>query len=58
VGSEDPEDPHLALDPAAIADGLAAWAAIGADHVQLSVAPSTAAGFEIVLEGIRRFREG
>ena len=29
VGGDDPDDPHLELDPAAIADGLAEWAALG-----------------------------
>ncbi|MFL5726205.1 MAG: LLM class flavin-dependent oxidoreductase [Chloroflexota bacterium] len=52
----DPDDPHLALDPAAIADGLAAWAAAGAGHVQFGVYPTSAAAYETALEGIARFR--
>lgn len=46
----------LALDPSAIADGLAAWAAEGADHVQLWVKPIGASGVDVALEGLRRFR--
>jgi alkanesulfonate monooxygenase SsuD/methylene tetrahydromethanopterin reductase-like flavin-dependent oxidoreductase (luciferase family) len=52
----DPEDPQLPLDPAAIADGLAEWAALGVAHVQLASWPATPASYETALEGIRRFR--
>jgi probable F420-dependent oxidoreductase len=55
-GGDDPDDPRLALDPAAIADGLAEWAELGVGHVQVAVFPATPAGFETALEGIRRFR--
>jgi alkanesulfonate monooxygenase SsuD/methylene tetrahydromethanopterin reductase-like flavin-dependent oxidoreductase (luciferase family) len=57
VGGDDPDDPRLELDPAAVADGLAEWAELGVGHVQLAVFPTTSAGFETALEGIRRFRE-
>jgi alkanesulfonate monooxygenase SsuD/methylene tetrahydromethanopterin reductase-like flavin-dependent oxidoreductase (luciferase family) len=56
AGAEDPKEPHLELDPAAIADGLAEWAAVGVAHVQLGVFPTTPPAWETVLEGIRRFR--
>ena len=58
VGKADPGDPHLELEPSAIADGLAAWAELGVGHVMLGVHPATEATFETALEGIRRFREG
>jgi alkanesulfonate monooxygenase SsuD/methylene tetrahydromethanopterin reductase-like flavin-dependent oxidoreductase (luciferase family) len=58
VGSDPDDDPQLTLDPADIADGLAAWAAEGVSHVMLGVHPTTEATFEIALEGLRRFREG
>jgi alkanesulfonate monooxygenase SsuD/methylene tetrahydromethanopterin reductase-like flavin-dependent oxidoreductase (luciferase family) len=57
VGGDDPDDPRLDLDPAAVADGLAEWAELGVGHVELAVFPTTPAGFETALEGIRRFRE-
>lgn len=47
----------LPLDAEGIADGLAAWAEEGVDHVQLGVHPMTPAGFEVALEGMRRFRD-
>ena len=56
VGASDPETRHIPLDPAALADGLAEWAAIGVSHAQLGVEPTSAASFETVLEGIERFR--
>jgi alkanesulfonate monooxygenase SsuD/methylene tetrahydromethanopterin reductase-like flavin-dependent oxidoreductase (luciferase family) len=56
AGAEDSNEPHLELDPAAIADGLAEWAAAGVAHVQLGVFPTTPPAWETVLEGIRRFR--
>ena len=52
----DPDDPHLELDAAAIADGLAAWAELGVAHVQFGVYPTTTVNFGIALEGIRQFR--
>jgi alkanesulfonate monooxygenase SsuD/methylene tetrahydromethanopterin reductase-like flavin-dependent oxidoreductase (luciferase family) len=55
---ERPDAPALALDAGAIAEGLSAWDREGADHVQLAVNPSTAASFEVVLAGIRRWRDG
>ena len=58
IGSADPEARHLALDPSAIADGLAEWAAIYVSHVQLGIEPTSAASYDTVLEGIRRFRAG
>ena len=56
AGGDDPDDPRLALDPAAIADGLAAWAAQGVGHVQFVVTPTTPGGFETALAGIAQFR--
>ena len=47
---------HLELDAGAIADGLAAWAAEGLDHVQIGMPMTTPATVEVVLEGLRRFR--
>jgi hypothetical protein len=58
VGGSDPEARHLALDPAALTDGLAVWAAIGVSHVQLAVEPTSEASFETTFEGIRGFRAG
>ena len=58
IGASDPETRHIALDPSALADGLAAWAAIGVRHVQLGIEPTSAVSYETVLEGIRRFRAG
>jgi alkanesulfonate monooxygenase SsuD/methylene tetrahydromethanopterin reductase-like flavin-dependent oxidoreductase (luciferase family) len=55
------DDPHgrsatLSLDAQAIADGLAAWAAEGVDHIQLGMMTSTPVTFEIALDGVDRFR--
>jgi alkanesulfonate monooxygenase SsuD/methylene tetrahydromethanopterin reductase-like flavin-dependent oxidoreductase (luciferase family) len=58
VGASDPETRHIPLDPAAIAAGLAEWSAIGVRHVQLGIEPTSAASYDTVLEGIRRFRAG
>ncbi|HEX5014752.1 MAG TPA: LLM class flavin-dependent oxidoreductase [Candidatus Limnocylindrales bacterium] len=58
VGRDAPPERQLPLDPAAIADGLNAWAELGIGHVQLGVDPMTPAGFEVALEGIRRFKAG
>jgi alkanesulfonate monooxygenase SsuD/methylene tetrahydromethanopterin reductase-like flavin-dependent oxidoreductase (luciferase family) len=58
IGASDPETRHIALDPGAIAEGLAAWAAIGVGHVQLGIDPTSAASYDRVLEGIGRFRSG
>lgn len=58
VGASDPETRHIALDPSALADGLADWAALGVSHVQLGIEPTSAATYETVFEGIRRFRSG
>ena len=46
----------LPLDPAAIADGLAAWAAEGIDHVQLGLAMTTRETVAVVLDGVGRHR--
>jgi alkanesulfonate monooxygenase SsuD/methylene tetrahydromethanopterin reductase-like flavin-dependent oxidoreductase (luciferase family) len=46
----------LPLDAAAIADGLAAWAAEGVGHVQLGLPESTPATYDVCLNGMRRFR--
>jgi alkanesulfonate monooxygenase SsuD/methylene tetrahydromethanopterin reductase-like flavin-dependent oxidoreductase (luciferase family) len=58
VGAADPETRHIALDASALADGLAAWAAIGVGHVQLGIEPTSPASYETVLEGTRRFSAG
>jgi alkanesulfonate monooxygenase SsuD/methylene tetrahydromethanopterin reductase-like flavin-dependent oxidoreductase (luciferase family) len=55
------DDPHgrsatLPLDGQAIADGLAAWAAEGIDHVQLGLMTSTQVTFDVALDGLARFR--
>ena len=52
----DPDEPHVALDPSAIEAALVAWAATGAEHVQLGVWPATPASFGIALDGIGRFK--
>lgn len=46
----------LRPDAAAIADGLHAWAAEGVEHVQVALERSTSDAFEVVLDGVRRFR--
>ena len=48
----------LPLDPPAIADGLAAWAAEGIDHVQLGLASTTAETVATVIDAVDRYREG
>jgi probable F420-dependent oxidoreductase len=48
--------PSLAMDPAAIADGLAAWAAEGVAHVQLGVEAPDQAAIDVIANGIARFR--
>jgi alkanesulfonate monooxygenase SsuD/methylene tetrahydromethanopterin reductase-like flavin-dependent oxidoreductase (luciferase family) len=50
------DDPHVTIDAGAIADALAAWQSEGIDHLQVRLYPATRAGFEVALEGIRRFR--
>jgi alkanesulfonate monooxygenase SsuD/methylene tetrahydromethanopterin reductase-like flavin-dependent oxidoreductase (luciferase family) len=57
-GASDDEAKSLRLDASAIADGLGEWAALGIGHVMLGVEPTTPAGYEIALEGVRRFRAG
>jgi alkanesulfonate monooxygenase SsuD/methylene tetrahydromethanopterin reductase-like flavin-dependent oxidoreductase (luciferase family) len=47
---------RLPADPAAIADGLAAWAEAGAGHIQLGISPKTPRSFDLHLDGIHRFR--
>ena len=54
--NEASENPHVPIDPSAIADALRAWADEGVDHVQVRVYPGTDANFEAALDGIRRFR--
>ena len=44
------------LDPNAIADGLATWEEKGVGHVQVRLEVKTEATFDVVLEGIRRYR--
>jgi hypothetical protein len=56
IGGDDPDDPRVALDPAAIADALGEWAELGIGHVQAGVYPTVPTSFETALEGIRRFR--
>jgi alkanesulfonate monooxygenase SsuD/methylene tetrahydromethanopterin reductase-like flavin-dependent oxidoreductase (luciferase family) len=58
VGGDGPPERRLALDPAAIADGLRAWQELGIGHVQFVVEPSTKAGYDVALDGIGRFRSG
>jgi alkanesulfonate monooxygenase SsuD/methylene tetrahydromethanopterin reductase-like flavin-dependent oxidoreductase (luciferase family) len=58
VDVSDAEDgPHLALDAQAIADGLAAWASQGIGHLQIGMPMTNPATVDVVLEGIRRFRD-
>jgi alkanesulfonate monooxygenase SsuD/methylene tetrahydromethanopterin reductase-like flavin-dependent oxidoreductase (luciferase family) len=56
AGSADVHQRTLALDASAVADGLAAWEELGVGHVELVVEPTTPAGYETALEGIRRYR--
>jgi alkanesulfonate monooxygenase SsuD/methylene tetrahydromethanopterin reductase-like flavin-dependent oxidoreductase (luciferase family) len=56
TGSADVHQRTLALDASAVADGLAAWQELGVGHVELVVEPTTPAGYETALEGIRRYR--
>jgi probable F420-dependent oxidoreductase len=56
VRGPDEEPGGLALDASAIADGLAAWAALGVHHVQVAMARVTAETADVLLEGIARFR--
>ena len=57
VNNEDVDDnPRLPIDASAVAEGLAAWAEEGVDHVQLRVHPATYSNFEIALDDISRFR--
>ena len=52
----DEDDPHVAPDPAAVADALDRWAAEGVVHVQIGAWPATAETWGPVLEGLRRYR--
>ena len=47
---------RVVCDASAIAAALGAWAAAGADHVQLGIPEKTPRTYEILLEGVRRFR--
>jgi probable F420-dependent oxidoreductase len=58
VDVSDAEDgTHLALDAQAIADGLAAWASHGIGHLQIGMPMTNPSTVDVVLEGIRRFRD-
>jgi alkanesulfonate monooxygenase SsuD/methylene tetrahydromethanopterin reductase-like flavin-dependent oxidoreductase (luciferase family) len=46
----------LPLDVSAVADGLAAWAAEGVGHIQLGLAESTPATYDVCLEAMSRIR--
>jgi alkanesulfonate monooxygenase SsuD/methylene tetrahydromethanopterin reductase-like flavin-dependent oxidoreductase (luciferase family) len=46
----------LPLDRSALADAFGAWREAGADHLQVSVGPSTPESFELVLEAIAAAR--
>jgi len=48
----------LPLDAAAIADGLAAWAAEGVDHLQFGMASTTPATVAVILDAVARYRAG
>jgi alkanesulfonate monooxygenase SsuD/methylene tetrahydromethanopterin reductase-like flavin-dependent oxidoreductase (luciferase family) len=54
--SADGEGPHLPLEPAAIAEGLAAWAEQGIGHLQVGLPRTTTETTEILLDGLRRYR--
>jgi alkanesulfonate monooxygenase SsuD/methylene tetrahydromethanopterin reductase-like flavin-dependent oxidoreductase (luciferase family) len=56
VVEDDPGPNSVAMEAGMIADALRAWAAEGADHIQLGVRPATLATYAIVLDGIRRYR--
>ena len=58
VGGDGSPERQLALDSAAIADGLSAWHAFGIGHVQFVVEPSTKAGYDVALDAIARFKSG
>lgn len=49
-------DAALPLDAAAIADGLAAWAAEGVDHLQFGMASTTPETVAIILDAVARYR--
>jgi alkanesulfonate monooxygenase SsuD/methylene tetrahydromethanopterin reductase-like flavin-dependent oxidoreductase (luciferase family) len=61
VGIADPGEPAsgsgLRRDPAAITDGLAAWAAEGIGHVQLGLESVGPADVELIAEAVRDFRD-
>jgi probable F420-dependent oxidoreductase len=48
----------LPLDPAAIAEGLAAWAAEGVDHLQFGMDSTTPESVAIILDAVARYRAG
>lgn len=56
VRGPDEEPGGLPLDASAIADGLAAWAALGVAHVQVAMARTTPETLVMVLDGIARSR--
>jgi probable F420-dependent oxidoreductase len=51
-----PGDQALPLDAAAIADGLAAWAAEGLDHLQFGMTTTTPETVAVVVEALARYR--
>jgi hypothetical protein len=55
--SDGDDGAHLPLDARAIADGLAAWASQGIGHLQIGMPMTTPATVDVVLDGIRRFRD-
>jgi alkanesulfonate monooxygenase SsuD/methylene tetrahydromethanopterin reductase-like flavin-dependent oxidoreductase (luciferase family) len=55
--SDGDDGAHLPLDAQAIADGLAAWASQGIGHLQIGMPMTTEATVDVVLDGIRRFRD-
>jgi probable F420-dependent oxidoreductase len=48
----------LPLDPAAIAEGLAAWSAEGVDHLQFGMDSTTPESVAIILDAVARYRAG
>jgi len=51
-----PGDQALPLDAAAIADGLAAWAAEGLDHLQFGMTTTTPETVAVLVEALARYR--
>jgi alkanesulfonate monooxygenase SsuD/methylene tetrahydromethanopterin reductase-like flavin-dependent oxidoreductase (luciferase family) len=56
-GSLDEAGPrHLPVDASAIADGLAAWSELGADHAQIGLEVVTPRAVDVVLQAVERLR--